>query len=38
VKKAATSGRSLRVAREAGVDESVLDEALDYHSIAKPHG
>jgi hypothetical protein len=39
VKEAATSGRSLReVAREAGVDESVLDEALDYHSMAKPHG
>ena len=39
VKAAASSGRSLReVAREAGVDESVLDEALDYHLMAKPHG
>jgi len=39
VKEAATSGRSLReVAREAGVDESILDEALDYRAMAKPHG
>jgi len=39
VKKAAASGRSLRdVAREAGVDEAVLDKALDYHAMAKPHG
>ena len=39
VKKAASSGRSLReVAREAGVEESVLDEALDYRAMAKPHG
>ena len=39
VKEAASSGRSLRdVAREAGVEESVLDEALDYHAMAKPHG
>ena len=39
VKSAAASGRSLReVAREAGVEESVLDEALDYHRMAKPHG
>jgi fumarate hydratase, class II len=39
VKKAAASGRSLReVAREAGVEESVLDEALDYRKMAKPHG
>ena len=39
MKKAASSGRSLReVAREAGVEESVLDEALDYHTMAKPHG
>jgi fumarate hydratase class II len=39
VKTAAASGRPLReVAREAGVDESVLDEALDYHGMAKPHG
>jgi fumarate hydratase class II len=39
VKKAAASGQSLReVAREAGVDEAVLDQALDYHAMAKPHG
>ncbi|HZN21894.1 MAG TPA: class II fumarate hydratase [Gaiellaceae bacterium] len=39
VKEAASSGRSLRdVAREAGVDESVLDDALDYRGMAKPHG
>jgi fumarate hydratase class II len=39
VKTASTSGRSLReVALEAGVEESVLDEALDYHAMAKPHG
>jgi fumarate hydratase, class II len=39
VKIAAESGRSLRdVAREAGVDESVLDAALDYRAMAKPHG
>jgi len=38
VKEAAASGRPLReVAREAGVDESVLDEALDYRRMAKPH-
>ena len=39
VKEAANSGRSLReVAREKGVEESVLDEALDYRAMAKPHG
>jgi fumarate hydratase, class II len=39
VKEAASSGRSLReVAREQGVEESVLDEALDYRAMAKPHG
>jgi fumarate hydratase class II len=39
VKEAAASGRSLReVAREHGVEESVLDEALDYRAMAKPHG
>jgi fumarate hydratase class II len=39
VKKAAAGGGSLReVAREAGVADSVLDEALDYHRMAKPHG
>jgi fumarate hydratase class II len=38
VKEAAESGRPLReVARDAGVDESILDEALDYHAMAKPH-
>src|SRR6201997_4624965 len=38
VKEAAASGRSLReVAREKGVEESVLDEALDYRKMAKPH-
>ncbi len=38
VKEAAASGRPLReVARDAGVDESVLDEALDYRRMAKPH-
>jgi len=39
VKSAASSGRSLReVAREAGVADDVLDEALDYRKMAKPHG
>src|SRR5258707_8677463 len=39
VKEAAASGRSLReVAREKGVEESILDEALDYRAMAKPHG
>jgi fumarate hydratase, class II len=38
VKEAAASGRSLReVARDAGVEESVLDEALDYRKMAKPN-
>jgi fumarate hydratase, class II len=38
VKEAAVSGRSLReVARDAGVDEQVLDEALDYRDMANPH-
>jgi fumarate hydratase, class II len=38
VKEAAASGRPLReVAREAGVEESVLDAALDYRKMAKPH-
>jgi fumarate hydratase class II len=38
VKEAAASGRSLReVAREHGVEESVLDEALDYRAMANPH-
>ena len=39
VKAAAASGRSLReTAREAGVSDEVLDEALDYRAMAKPHG
>jgi len=39
VKEASVSGRSLReVAREKGVEERVLDEALDYRAMAKPHG
>jgi fumarate hydratase class II len=39
VKEAAASGRSLReVAREKGVDEEILDKALDYRAMAKPHG
>jgi fumarate hydratase, class II len=39
VKEAASSGRPLRdVARDAGVDEATLDEALDYRKMAKPHG
>jgi fumarate hydratase, class II len=38
VKEATASGRSLReVARERGVEDSVLDEALDYRRMAKPH-
>jgi fumarate hydratase class II len=38
VKEAAASGRSLReVAREKGVEDSVLDKALDYRAMAKPH-
>jgi fumarate hydratase, class II len=38
VKEAAASGRSLReVARDAGVDEAILDLALDYRAMAKPH-
>ena len=39
VKKASASGRSLRdVAREEGVPDDVLDEALDYRKMAQPHG
>jgi fumarate hydratase, class II len=39
VKAAASSGKSLReVAREAGVSDEVLDEALDYRKMANPHG
>jgi len=37
VKDAAASGRSLReVAREAGVDDATLDEALDLRAMARP--
>jgi fumarate hydratase class II len=39
VKEAASSHRTVReVAREKGVEESVLDEALDFVKIARPHG
>jgi fumarate hydratase class II len=39
VKEAAASGRSLRdIARDAGVSDEILDEALDYRKMAKPHG
>jgi len=38
VKESASSGRSLReVARDRGVADDVLDEALDYRAMAKPH-
>jgi fumarate hydratase class II len=38
VKEAASSGRSLRaIARERGVPDDVLDRALDYRAMAKPH-
>src|SRR6187401_3192792 len=38
VKEAASSGRPLRdVARDAGVDEEILDQALDYRAMAQPH-
>src|SRR5438067_6426188 len=38
VKEASASGRSLReVARDRGVGEEVLDKALDYRAMAKPH-
>ena len=39
VQEAVRTGRSLRdVARDAGVEEATLDEALNYHRMAKPHG
>jgi fumarate hydratase, class II len=38
VKEAAASGRPLReVARDKGVDEKILDEALDYRAMSRPH-
>ena len=38
VAEAARSGRSLRdVARDTGVEAAILDEALDYRAMAKPH-
>jgi fumarate hydratase, class II len=38
VKEAVSSGRSLReVAREAGVPDDVLNKALDYRAMARPH-
>src|SRR5439155_25292577 len=38
VKEASASGRSLReVARDKGVEDEVLDKALDYRAMAKPH-
>ena len=36
VQEAADSAAT-QVARELGVDESVLDEALDHHRLARPH-
>jgi fumarate hydratase, class II len=39
VEEASRSGRSLReVARESGVEDDVLDKALDYRAMAKPNG
>ena len=38
VQEAAASGRPLReVARERGVEETVLQAALDYRAMARPH-
>ncbi len=38
VKKAAESGEHVRdVAREHGVSEEILDEALNHHKMARPH-
>ena len=38
VKEAVASGRPLRdVARDAGVSDEVLDQALDYRAMARPH-
>jgi fumarate hydratase, class II len=39
VKEAASTGRSIReIARDRGVAEEVLDKALDYRAMTKPHG
>ena len=39
VKVAHESGRPLReVAREMGVDEEILEQALDHRKMARPHG
>ncbi len=39
VKEAHESGRPLReVAREMGVDEEILEQALDHRKMARPHG
>jgi fumarate hydratase class II len=39
VREAAASGRTIReLAREAGMDDATLDQALDYRAMAKPHG
>jgi fumarate hydratase class II len=38
VKEAAASNRSIReVAKEMGVEDKVLDEALDHRKMAHPH-
>ena len=38
VKEAVVSGRPLRdVAREAGVSDEILDKALDFRAMARPH-
>ena len=38
VKEAHESGRPIReVAREMGVDEKILDQALDHRKMARPH-
>ena len=38
VKEAAASNRSIReVAKEMGVEEKILDEALDHRKMARPH-
>ncbi len=38
VKEAASTGKSLReVARKHGIEDEILDQALDYRRMAKPH-